>query len=344
MPDTVELSPVDHDPFIPDVMPVDHDPFAESDAGIRTALKQARESHKALVGLVNNGPPSWAEAIESERQRQLTTPPMSERIGDIVGKTARLPLDALMTGPRLLNDVMEGRLDSSDPEAIRRAADTALGIVGGGMFGAERGALGMAGGAMKQSARDLLPMDQAARMERAEAMGFRTDMPVYHGSNQEFTAFDPALRGATTKAAPARMGVAVAVDPEVANEFAALASRRGGGNAQVYPLLHRTENPGVIHLTGDESNHEVAATLAYAWDRGHDAIMLKNYTTPGGQKGKNIIFVKDESQLRSPTARFDPARKWDSDLLAGFAGLGAVPAGLGAMTLQPVDHDPFAKQ
>jgi hypothetical protein len=42
--------------------------------------------------------------------------------------------------------------------------------------------------------------------------------------------------------------------------------------------------------------------------------------------------------LRSPFAAFDPARKWDPDLLAAVAGIGAVPA-LGVMA---VDHDPFA--
>jgi hypothetical protein len=53
MPDTVELSPVDHDPFIPDVMPVDHDPFAPApSAPLREAIKAVRESHKLLIDLM----------------------------------------------------------------------------------------------------------------------------------------------------------------------------------------------------------------------------------------------------------------------------------------------------
>jgi len=54
--------------------------------------------------------------------------------------------NAFMTDPRLMRDVMEGRTDPSSPEAIQRAFDTALTVVGGGVFGVERGALGAAGG------------------------------------------------------------------------------------------------------------------------------------------------------------------------------------------------------
>ena len=35
----------------------------------------------------------------------------------------------------------------------------------------------------------------------------------------------------------------------------------------------------------------------------------------------------------------DPPRKWDPDLLASIAGIGAIPA----LGLMPVDHDPFAQ-
>jgi hypothetical protein len=54
--------------------------------------------------------------------------------------------NAAMIGPRLFGDVMEGRLDPSSPEAIHRSFDTAATFVGGGTFGAGRGALGAAGG------------------------------------------------------------------------------------------------------------------------------------------------------------------------------------------------------
>ena len=35
-------------------------------------------------------------------------------------------------------------------------------------------------------------------------------------------------------------------------------------------------------------NHEIVATLDQAWSDGFDAVMLKNYSTPGGKAG-NIL-------------------------------------------------------
>jgi hypothetical protein len=49
---------------------------------------------------------------------------------------------------------------------------------------------------------------------------------------------------------------------------------------------------GAIQLSGNEQNHEIAATLAQAWDDGFDAVMLKNFTSPGGRTG-TILVVKD---------------------------------------------------
>ena len=123
-----------------------------------------------------------------------------------------------------------------------------------------------------------------------------------------------------------------------AGEFARIAAVRSRDNAQIYPLLHRNENPASIRLAGDEKNHEIAATLVNAWDQGYDAVMLENYTSPGGKTG-NILVVRDPSQLRSPFAAFDPEKKQSPNLLAGFAGLGIAGAGY---DLIPVDHDPFA--
>jgi hypothetical protein len=180
-----------------------------------------------------------------------------------------------------------------------------------------------------------LPMDLASRMARAEAMGFRTNMPLYHGAGSSFGAFDPAFRGSMTGVPTAKMGVALAVDPGFANFFAQLAGRKGG-DPQIYPLLHRADNPVNLTLSGDEPIHNVAGTLAEAWDRGHDAVLVHNF--PSRRGPQQVLFVRNENQLRSPFAAFDPARKWDPDLLAAVAGIGAVPA-LGVMA---VDHDPFA--
>jgi len=65
---------------------------------------------------------------------------------------------------------------------------------------------------------------------------------------------------------------------------------------------------------------EIQASLKQAWNQGHDAVMLRNYTAPGGRSG-DILVVKDPAQLRSPTAKFDPRKRNSSDLSASIAAL-----------------------
>jgi hypothetical protein len=59
--------------------------------------------------------------------------------------------------------------------------------------------------------------------------------------------------------------------------------------------------------------------LQNAWDLGHDAVLLRNYTAPNGRVG-DVLVVRDPAQLRSPSARFNPAQRDSRNLLAGFAG------------------------
>ena len=175
-----------------------------------------------------------------------------------------------------------------------------------------------------------LPMDYASRMARAKQMGFRTDMPLAHGTASDFSEFDLDEAGRMSRAAPARMGVSAEVRPSmtspspIADEFAERASKLTSNPPRILPLLHRAENPASLTLTGDEMNHEIAATLADAWERGHDSVLLRNYTSPGGQTG-DILVVKDPAQLRAPTAQFDPVKRNSRNLLAGTAGVSVLP-------------------
>jgi hypothetical protein len=81
---------------------------------------------------------------------------------------------------------------------------------------------------------------------------------------------------------------------------------------------HRSELPLSMDVRG-AADHEIAALLKGAWDRGHDAVTLRNYTSPGGRSG-DVLVVKDPAQLRDPNARFNPAKRNRRDLLAGGAG------------------------
>jgi len=165
-----------------------------------------------------------------------------------------------------------------------------------------------------------LPMDEASRLARAKEMGFHADVPLYHGTDKEFRAFDPTKRGDMTGATSARTGEWTTADPVMAEHYAFEAALRSGGAPRIYPLLHRAQKPASLSLSGLESEREVASTLSDAFDRGFDAVMIRV------NNGKPMVVVKDPSQLRSPFAAFDPAKKQSRDLLAGVAG-GAVAAG-----------------
>ena len=156
-----------------------------------------------------------------------------------------------------------------------------------------------------------------SRLARAKDMGFRTNMPVYHGSGEDFSSFQAVPTSQKGLQSP---GVSVALDPEVANEFA-LSRGNEKASPQVYPLVHRADRPTSLTLDGTESHAEVVGALRDAFESGHDALMLRNYTTPGGKTGKNIIIVRDANRLRSPNAKFDPAKRNSADLLASVGRL-----------------------
>jgi hypothetical protein len=197
-------------------------------------------------------------------------------------------------------------------ESIGRATDLA-GLMMLGATGAPRGALGSGAVLPKRAS---LPMDEASRLSRAKDMGFYTEMPLYHGTGETFDQFRAVPTSADGWVTP---GVSTARNPEIANEFAA---RSIAGNEQASPqvhkLFHRAESPAVLTLTGKEAHHEVVGALREAFEGGHDAVMLRNYTSPDGKSG-DIVIVRDANQLRSPAAKFDPAKKSSSDLLASIA-------------------------
>jgi hypothetical protein len=195
-----------------------------------------------------------------------------------------------------------------DPGPTLEAAMLAMG--GAGVVPAEANSLrsGISG------ARDAgLPMDEASRLARAKEMGFRTGMPLYHGTGSEFSSFRTVP---TTAGGMQTPGVSAALDPAVANEFA-LGSEQT--NPQVYKLWHRAERPAVLDLTGNESHGEVVGTLRDAFEAGHDAVMMRNYTSPEGLGQQNVVIVKNANQLRSPNAAFDPSKRDSGFLLASGA-------------------------
>jgi len=79
-------------------------------------------------------------------------------------------------------------------------------------------------------------------------------------------------------------------------------------------LWHRTERPAAMDAQGVR-DYELQSSLQGAWEAGHDAVLLKNYTTPAGKK-TDVIVVKDPAQLRSPNAEFNPRKRSLGDILS----------------------------
>lgn len=251
------------------------------------------------------------------------------------------PRVAEVIGPKL-----GAALQMFSPVGVATSAEDAAYYAERGNYPATAGsALGIVpvvgkpvGSAVSKGLRTALPMDEASRTARARGMRFYLEHPLAHGTaGPEFPAFDSARGGATTGAAPARAGVFVEWHPErragIADYFAEVAANTGLGNPRVMPLVHRAENPASLRLSGDETNLEVLGALKDAWAAGHDAVLIRNYTSHGGKSG-DILVVKDPAQLRSRFAVFDPSKSHLADLLASLA---IVPAA-GALTFGSQDR------
>jgi hypothetical protein len=230
----------------------------------------------------------------------------------------------------LPGDVWAGRVSLNDPEYYERATDLA-GFTTMGTLAGPRGVLGS--GATRRRPPPPppprhLPMDLESRMQRARDMGFLTDHPVYHGTAAApFDAFDLGKAGSVTRAAPARQGIWTSEEPAVANAFAKLAADKTGGNPHIMPLFARTDNPLILKLKGNPTLDQLGERVAQAWRDGHDAVVVHNHFLRGGsrQRGDSLV-LRNPNQLRSTQAAFDPARRNESDLLAGIGG--AAAAGL----------------
>ena len=299
-----EFVSVDHDPFAP----AGDDPLIVPEHIMSPSPRAVAAAHGLVKGIAD-----WAH---------------------LPGR-AMTPQQPMVPGQ--WSDVDESIRQLDQQAKMNWAASTALGMVG--LPGLPAGAVGIGAG---KGGPPKLAMDQASRMARAKEMGFYTDMPLYHGTAAEFSSFDPAKKAGMTGAAPAQQGFWSALQPETADEFARMAASRGTGNPSVMPLVHRSEKPAVIHLQGNETNQEIAATLAQAWDDGFTSVLLRNYTAPSGKTGVQTLVVKDANQLRSPFAAFDPEKMQSSNLLASVAGIAGAGAGA-SYDLIPVDHDPFAQ-
>ena len=165
---------------------------------------------------------------------------------------------------------------------------------------------------VEQGGLALAPTNTAA--ERAAAMGFDTNMPLYHGTGADIKAFDPRMAGKNDRGLWGR-GQYLTTTPESASSYAF----REGDGANVIPAFIASKNPMKV-TTGKDlitrmpdgtdtraligNNLDGAKIKEIAQSAGHDSVFQ---VKPNGNIGDIVTFNPDS--IRSAFAAFDPFRK-----------------------------------
>lgn len=184
-------------------------------------------------------------------------------------------------------------------------------------------------GSIGKAGKAALDMSQAARMARATEQGFDTIRRVYHGTpTGGFAEFSPGSKGQHTKHAADEVGYHFTDDPEFASNYSHahdvefyeqaekfLGRVPGAMNLpeapQVYPALLK----GDRWLDVGKSKNITPETIKKA-EKDYDGIRA----SLGGGANEYVVF--NPSQIRSPNAAFDPAKRNSADLLASLGGIG----------------------
>jgi hypothetical protein len=150
---------------------------------------------------------------------------------------------------------------------------------------------------------DELAMDYGSRMQRAKEQGFDTDTTYYHGTKDDFGAFDPDR--------------AIGTQFWSTTDKAAIESGDVGaqGKGVIKEMYSNVKNPA-----GWDEYDKIGIDELRA--RGFDGVKLNE-----GDQSTLIAF--DPSQYRDVNAAFDPAKKDSSNLLAS---VGAGVTGTAALT------------
>lgn len=196
-------------------------------------------------------------------------------------------------------------------------------------------AMQVAGGPALRAVPRPLPTDIASRWARAAEQGFTID--AYKGMNPYKPDSLPDLnwKGQPINGTGSRVpepitegqaGRFYSSDPAVASHFAEVL---GGqvGNASVFPVKMRMQNPKVI-----DANGEYAANFQFGPGAGrlklepnspHDGVILRNTKDEG-----DIFIPRHDNQVRSRWAMFDPEQINSKSLLASLL-VGLAPAAVG---------------
>ena len=160
----------------------------------------------------------------------------------------------------------------------------------------------------KQAEPNTLPMDEASRAKRAKALGFNTNLTLYHGTNKDFLQFE------TEYGKNGEHAIFVSDKPGISASY-------GGG--KVLALWGKFQNPLKVdwkQKTGKTSysNSSMKALIAEAKAAGHDSIVIKNIHDIGGNQTQ-YVFLKPENLRSKDAAAFNPAKKHSANLLSAAA-------------------------
>lgn len=139
-------------------------------------------------------------------------------------------------------------------------------------------------------------------MQRAKAIGYDVDNPLYHGTDKSFEAFDLSRLGSQTRI-PMGFPQGIYTSPD-----ASVAGRYGSQDgANVLKLLARSINAQTPNVDG---------TPREVFDR-------FNAGDIDAVKSNSVTVLKNPSQIRSVNAAFDPFRRNEADLLAFNGTIGS---------------------
>jgi len=202
--------------------------------------------------------------------------------------------------------------------------------------------------AIKEAGGGLLDMSTPARKKRGDDMGFDTDATYYHGTDEDFDAFDPASIGSnfgfdkkgffftTSKDSANRSRKSYPEGSKFTYTDAQKKAARGGrvieANLKLKNPLTRKDIDGFDSGSG---GHSPIALYDMNRERIEKALESGNYDgVKIKAEGQTMVTVLDPSQIRSVDAAFDPAKSESSNLLASnpVATTAAGAGGLLSMT------------
>jgi hypothetical protein len=230
-----------------------------------------------------------------------------------------------------------------DFERARRDED-ALGMLLGGLGVVGAGGIIKAGRGIGRAAEGALDMSQAARMQRADEMGFNPKT-LYHATSSDIDQFSKNMMGKSSSLGSGQKAVWLNTSPDVVETYlpGAFVNRANvkhsadlgdgvgryyseGGNIMPVRARLNPENTEWFDMGGARYDEQtVNDILKNAKKNKAKAVVFKNIRDEGvmglgsGRRATSIA-VFNPSDIRSVNAAFDPAKRNSANLMAGAAG------------------------